>query len=276
MRRSRPRAAKTSRAARALKTLVVTLLLLPSQTQAAGGQGAAPSSPSQSAAARTPSDVVREFYRLMRARRFGEAFALSAYGPAFAELKPDEFEELRPDFEKIATTVLEQVVINGEQLSGDAATVFARVTEEDLAEASPRPVTLYRDGGAWLVGDAASAAEIKRQGKRFFFEQRIATHHEEVEKLLRRLPAVQLIYASRHNGLYGDLPALVRAGLMPADTLTPESTGYHIRVEPSKDGKSYTASAEPTRHNRTGRLSFLLDSGGNLRSKDNRGKPLKK
>ena len=56
-------------------------------------------------AVRSPSDTVREFYKAMREKRFREAFDLSIYKPAIDPLKPQEFEELRPDFEKMAAVI---------------------------------------------------------------------------------------------------------------------------------------------------------------------------
>src|SRR5215204_3748877 len=80
---------------------------------------------------RSPSDTVREFYKAMREKRFREAFGLSIYRPAIDPLKPQEFEELRPDFEKMAAILPVQVDLGGEQISGDLATVFVRVKEAD-------------------------------------------------------------------------------------------------------------------------------------------------
>ena len=276
---------KTSRHTRSRARLAVALLLLPclaaaatparaqTTTPAPAGNAAAKTA-ANAAAPRTPVDVVREFYRAMREKRFRDALGMSIYRPAVEALTTQEFEELRPDFEKLAGVVLQEIVIGGEQLSGDTATVFGKFTEEDLNEA-PKPVTLIREGGAWLVGDRAGLEAVKAAGKNYFFEARISTHHAEVEGLLRRLATVQLAYAAKHGGVYGDLPALVREGLMPDDVLTPDSTGYRVYVKLDKGGKSYTAGAEPVRYGRTGRLSFHLDARGQVKSKDAGGKAIK-
>ncbi|HEY2976272.1 MAG TPA: hypothetical protein VGJ48_27400, partial [Pyrinomonadaceae bacterium] len=71
---------------------------------------------------RSPSDTVREFYKAMREKRFREAFDLTIYKPAIDPLKPKEFEDLRPDFERMAAVIPEQVNIGGEQVSRDIAT----------------------------------------------------------------------------------------------------------------------------------------------------------
>lgn len=241
----------------------------PAQTGAAGGATAKTTN-----AQRTPTEVVREFYRAMREKRFRDALGMSIYRPAVESLSAQEYEELRPDFERLAGVVLEQVVISGQQLSGDTATVFGKFTEEELNE-PPKPVSLIREGGAWLVGDRAGYEAVRSAGRNYFFEARIATHHAEVESLLRRLPAAQLAHSAKHGGVYGDLPALVREGLIPPDVLTTDSTGYRIYVKLDKGGRSYTAGAEPARYGRTGRLSFFADATGQIKSRDAGGKPIK-
>src|SRR5216683_415368 len=72
---------------------------------------------------RTPSDVVREFYKAMHERRFKEAWALTIYKPAVDGLNAQEMEDLRPDFEEKAAAIPDQVEISGEQVNGDIATV---------------------------------------------------------------------------------------------------------------------------------------------------------
>src|SRR2546422_10639098 len=60
---------------------------------------------------RTPSDVVREFYKAMHEHRFKEAWALTIYKPAVEGLNADEMEDLRPDFEEKAAAIPDQVEI---------------------------------------------------------------------------------------------------------------------------------------------------------------------
>lgn len=224
---------------------------------------------------RTPTETVRAFYKALGEKRFREAFAMSIYKPAVEGLSGDEFEELRPDFERIAAAVAPaKVEVTGEQVSGDAATVFVKTLGSDDATA-PEPVTLFRDaGGAWIIGDRENEEAVRKSGKEFFFRTRIDTHHTEVEAMMQRILAAQFIYSSQHGGTFADLAGLVRAGLVPQDLLGTDSTGYRFHVTPATDGKSYTAGAEPARYGRTGRLSFYLDQSG-LRSKDTGGKPFK-
>jgi hypothetical protein len=221
---------------------------------------------------RSPSDTVREFYKAMREKRFREAFDLSIYKPAIDPLKPQEFEDLRPDFEKMAAVIPEAVNISGEQISGDTATVFVKVKEGDNPEQS-EPITLMRVGGAWIIGDKENQEIVKKAGKQFFFNARIDTHHDEVQAMLTRISLAQLVYSQQHNGLFGDLATLITAGLLPKDLEGTESTGYRFHINSIDGGKSWNAAAEPAQYGRTGKLSFYMDATG-VRSGDKSGKPL--
>ena len=53
-------------------------------------------------AQRTPSDVVREFYKAMREHRFKDAWAMTIYKPAVESLTAEEMEDLRSTFEEQA------------------------------------------------------------------------------------------------------------------------------------------------------------------------------
>ena len=223
--------------------------------------------------AHTPTKTVREFYRALRENRFREAFAMSIYRPAVEGLSDAELEELRPDFAKIAANVPAKIEVTGEQVSGDAATVFIRMTGGE-ASAPPQAVTLVREGDAWVIGDREDQKIVRESGKEFFFKARIDTHHTEAQTMLQRIAAAELVYSTQHDKRFADLPTLVEAGLVPKDIETPESTGYRFQITLAKDNRSYTARAEPARYNRTGRLSFYMDQSG-IKSKDTGGKPLK-
>lgn len=221
---------------------------------------------------RSPSDTVREFYKAMREKRFREAFGMSIYKPAIDGLKPQEFEDLRPDFEKMALAIPEALNITGEQISGDAATVFVKVKEGDAPEQA-EPISLMRLEGSWIIGDKENQEIVRKAGKQFFFNARIDTHHDEVQVLLTRISLAQLVYSQQHNGLFADLATLIAAGLLPKDLEATDSTGYRFHVTSVDSGKSWNAAAEPAQYARTGRLSFYMDKAG-VRSADKGGKPL--
>jgi hypothetical protein len=117
------------------------------------------------------------------------------------------------------------------------------------------------------------AVEAKKQGKKFFFEQRIAAHEQDAEDMLKRIQAAEVAYSVTRKGTFGDLNALVDAGFVPKDILGSETTGYRFTVATGEGGKSYVARAEPERYRRTGRLSFYMDASG-IQRKDTGGKPL--
>jgi hypothetical protein len=227
---------------------------------------------SQQPPPRSPSDTVREFYKAMREKRFREAFSMSIYKPAIDPLKPQEFEDLRPDFERVAAVMSEQINIGGEQVSGDIATVFVKVKEGDAPEQT-QPVTLILVDGAWIIGDKENQAIVKKAGKQFFFNARINAHHDEVQAMLTRISLAQLLYNQQHTGLFADLATLISLGLLPKDLEGTDSTGYRFHVNAPAGGKTWNAAAEPAQYGRTGRLSFFLDAAG-VRSSDTGGKPL--
>lgn len=225
------------------------------------------------APARTPSDTVREFYKAMHEKRFREAFALSIYKPAVEGLKPEQFEDLRPDFDLMAAAIPDKVEVNGEQVSGDTATVFVKVPDVTDAADQPTPVPLIRVNGAWIVGDKENQTVVNKAGNDFFFNLRMTTHQNDVTDMLQKISVAELIYAQQHNGLYGDLAALTGAGLVPKDIEGTITTGYKFRVNLGKDAKTFTVNAEPAQYGHTGKLSFFMDQSG-IRSGDNTGKPL--
>ena len=227
---------------------------------------------SQQAPIRSPSDTVREFYKAMREKRFREAFALSIYRPAIDPLKPQEFEDLRPDFEKMAVILPDQVNVGGEQISGDLATVFLKIKEADKPE-QLEPVPLMLVEGRWIVGDKENQEIVKKAGKQFFFNARIDTHHSEVQQMLTRVSLAELLYSQQHEGRFADLATLISLGMLPKDLEGTASTGYKFRVNALDGGKSWNATAEPVQYGRTGKLSFFLDASG-VRSGDTGGKPL--
>ena len=224
----------------------------------------------------TPTEVTREFYRLMREKKFREAFGMSIYRPASEGLSAQEYEDLRPDFEKMASAVSEKIPatvdITGEQISGDSASVFVKVLDSDGKE-KIEPVALMKIENAWIVGDKDNLALVQKAGKKFFFEARINAHHSDVQDMMTRITLAQVVYSQGHEGRFGNTAELIAAGLVPKDIEGIESTGYHFQVVRAADGKSWYATAEPAQYGRTGRLSFYLDASG-VRSGDTGGKPL--
>ena len=219
---------------------------------------------------------MRDFYRMMREKKYREAFAISIYRPAIEGLSAEEFSDLKPDFDRMAVAVSEKIPdkidITGEQISGDIATVFVKVIDADGKE-KVEPASLIKIDNAWIVGDKENLELVKKSGKKFFFEARISAHHDDVQEMMTRITLAQVVYSQGHNGQFANTAELIAAGLIPKDLEGVESTGYRFQVVRPADAKSWYATAEPAQYGRTGRLSFYLDASG-VRSGDAGGKPL--
>ena len=225
---------------------------------------------------RSPTETTQLFYQLLREKKFREAFLMSIYKPAIDALSAQEFEDLRPDFDKMALAVSEKIPakidVSGEQISGDSATVFVKVLGPDGKE-KIEPASLIKVDNTWIIGDRENLELVKKAGKQFFFEARINAHHADVQDMMTRISLGQVLYSQSHNGQFGNLAELVAAGVVPKDIEGIESTGYRFQINRSADGKSWYATAEPAQYGRSGRLSFYLDATG-VRSGDSGGKPL--
>ena len=227
-------------------------------------------------AQRTPTETVRQFFKLLREKKFRDAFALSIYRLASEPLSAAEFEDFRVDFDRLAIAITERVPANiditGEQISGDAATVFMKILDADGNE-KIEPTAVIKVDNAWIVGDRENLELVKQQGKKFFYEARINAHHNDVQDMMTRISLGQVVYAQGHNGQFGNTAELIAGGHIPKDIEGVETTGYRFQIVRSADGKSWYATAEPAQYGRTGRLSFYLDASG-VRSGDVGGKPL--
>jgi hypothetical protein len=227
-------------------------------------------------APRSPTETMRDFYRMMREKKYRDAFNISIYRQAIEGLSTQEYEDLKPDFDRMAIAVSERIPekvdITGEQISGNAATVFVKVVDADGKE-KIEPASLIKIDNSWIVGDKENLELVRKDGKKFFFEARINAHHSDVQDMLTRISLSQVVYAQGHNGQFANMAELIAGGLVPKDIEGPETTGYRFQVVRATDGKSWYATAEPAQYGRTGRLSFYLDAAG-VRSGDAGGKPL--
>jgi hypothetical protein len=179
---------------------------------------------------------------------------------------------LRPDFEAMAKDV-EKIQLTGEQISGETATVFVKVPDDNGVLQTSK-IDVVRLGGAWIVGNSEDEKTVRLAGKNFFYNVRMGIHEDEAAVMLQRIFKAQFVHSSQSKGLYADIPTLVKEGLLPADIETPASTGYRYHVKLSNDKQTYAAGAEPAQYGRTGRLSFYLDQTGVLHKKDLADKPL--
>lgn len=223
---------------------------------------------------RTPTDVVRDFYKAMREHRFKDAFTLTIYKSAVEGLNAEEMELLRPGFEEKAAQIPATVEIMGEQISGNNATVFVKIPVDlSSPQVTSEPLSLIKSGDSWIIGSEADQAEVKKGGRRYFLDALIAEHEGDVEDILKRLIVWQGIFSQQNGGQFGDFPALIKAGMLGSNVIDPKLSGYNFRITVGKDGKSYVAMAEPAQYGKTGKLSFWMDQTGMIKSADKSGKP---
>jgi hypothetical protein len=227
----------------------------------------------------TPADTVRSFYKAIREKKFRDAMLMTNLGSAVEGLSPEEVEDLRPYFEQIAVVTPEDIEINGEQLSGNVATVFAKLPDEN-DKLTMTELNLRKEKDSWLLllADEKTEADAKKQGKNYLFNLRITIHHSEVEGMFERISKAQFV-AAQTKGEYCDMQTLVKNGFLPIDIQTTESTGYKFSITVSADKKKYFATAEPEIYGKSGKLSYFLEFDGkksNLKSDDNKGMPIKK
>jgi hypothetical protein len=254
-----------------LRTLpiFVTVLLTLALAATVFGQGTPAAAPQ--AATRTPTETAKFVYQSLRAKQFREAFAVSVFGPAIEGMSDADFSELRPEFEAMSAGT-EQIQYTGEEVTGDHATVFVQVPDDN-----GKPITsslqFVKRNGIWLFGDEVTEKAVIKDGKNYFFNVRMDVHEDEAKDMIERIVKAEFVHASNNAGVYTDIKSLVGEELLPEDVLGNITTGYNYRVELGKDNKSYVAAAEPARYGRTGRLSFLVQDSI-LTKKDVGGKPL--
>jgi len=227
----------------------------------------------------SPADTVRVFYKNLREKRFREAMFLTNLRPAIEGLTDAELKDLQIDFEPIARQVPAEIEINGEIVSGDAATVTAKLPDNETDKIELQQIKLRKENNYWVILTVDAAAEklVRKEGKNYFFALRIETHHTEARAMLGRISKAEMVYALQNKGFYADIPTLIEKGFLPADALSSDSTGYNYLVSLSQDGKNYSAAATPAVYGKTGKLSFLFqfdgknnprlterDNGGNL------------
>jgi hypothetical protein len=248
-------------------------------TSVAAERPAEPKSAEIQIKAGTPAETVRAFYAKLRERKFREAIFLTNLRPAIEGLTDDELKEFAVDFEAIAKSVPAEVEINGEIVSGDLATVTAKLPDDDNKLALQQ-IRLRRTGEVWIILSADDVTEklIQKDGKNYFRNLKIETHQSEAKAMLDRIAKAEMVYSLQNNGEFAEFQKLILDGLLPSDVLTSESTGYNYQLSLSPDRKQYTVSATPAIYAKTGKLSYRLelnkDGKPHVKSDDRAGKPL--
>jgi len=226
----------------------------------------------------SPAETVRAFYAKLRERKIREAIFLTNLRPAIEGLTDDELKEFAVDFAAVAANVPAELEINGEIISGDTATVTAKLPNEDNDKVELQQINLRREGEVWIIlsADPETEKRIQKEGKNYFLALRIETHENEAKKMLDRIAKAEMVYSLQNKGEYTEFAKLIELGFLPSDVTSSETTGYNYSLKLAGDRKTYSASATPAVYGKSGRLSFLLslDAEGKpkLRSGDNGGK----
>ena len=245
---------------RAFVFAVSLTLLAPICAQSAGSQKA-----------QSPTEAAMAFYRALKEKHYLEGFKHSVYRAAVEGLTPAEMSDLEPEFARTFARIPEKIEAGGEEIKGDTATVTLRF--EGLEEL--QVVALVHVGGEWLVGDREALAEVKRQGRAYFFNARMLANEDETVDLLAHLVGAQVIYGKKYPGRCATLEELIRLGGVPREIESGQASGYHLTMLLSVDQSSFTASAVPLSYGKTGRLSFYADLNG-IRAQDLKGQPATK
>jgi hypothetical protein len=230
----------------------------------------------------SPADTVRVFYKSLRENRFREAMFLTNLRPAIEGLTDTELAELQLDLAPIAQQIPAEIEINGEIISGNYATVTAKLPDNETKQITLQEIRLRKAGDFWVILTIDEQAEdtVKKEGNKYFFNLRLQTHESEAKAMMERVSKAEMVYALQNGGVYGEMTALVEKGFLPEDALTADSTGYNYKITLAPDKKKYFATAEPAVFGKTGKLSFLLEIDDKkyprLTAKENQGQPLKK
>jgi hypothetical protein len=230
----------------------------------------------------SPADTVRVFYKSLRENRFREALFLTNLRPAIEGLTDAELADLQLDLATIAQQIPADIDINGEIISGNYATVTAKLPDNETKQISLQEIRLRKETNYWVILTIDEQAEevVKKEGNKYFFNLRLQTHESEAKAMMERISKAEMVYALQNGGAYGEMAQLIEKGFLPEDAQTADSTGYNYKVFLSPDKKKYYASAEPAVYGKTGKLSFLLElddkKSPRLTAKENQGQPLKK
>lgn len=228
----------------------------------------------------SPADIVRAFYSRLREKKFREAIYLTNLRPAIEGLSDTELKEFQVDLENVARYVPADIEINGEIISGNTATVTAKLPDEESDKKELQEIRLRKEKDLWVIltVDESAEARIRQEGKNYLRVLRIETHQDEAREMLNRIAKAQMAHAAQNGGKFAELRSLVDGKFVPADALSAESTGYVYTVVLTNGGAKYHATATPAEYRKSGVNSFLvrLNEKGSplLTSKDAGGKPL--
>ncbi len=228
----------------------------------------------------TPGETIQEFYRLLREKKYVEAFRLHVCASAVEGLSGQEAAELEDEFTKLAGDIPEKIEVGGESVLGNDATVFVKVPSGEKIDGQQPfisiPVSLILFEGRWLIGDRDTQALANFHKSRFFTLSKsgvftvMLDNEEKAARAITSLIEIEQFFAQRHEGKYGTLQELMTSGIVKRSDLSlmleqlqdGEYYGYRFEVELPPDRKTYTLYATPIQQNIDGRYSYIADLEG--------------
>src|SRR5436305_4297720 len=191
--------------------------------------------------AQSPTAAALNFYRALKEKRYVEGFRHSVYRGAVEGLSAAELQELEPDFARTFAQIPDRIEPQGEQVAGDTATVMLKFADND----QPQVVALIHVGGEWLVGDQGALAEVKQQGRAYFFNARMIANEDEAVDILQHIIGAEVLYGRKYPGRAASLAELIRLGGVSKEMETGVVGGYRYAMALSADQSSFTVSAVP-------------------------------
>ena len=240
-----------------MKRIISTLIIMALSASVAAAQKA-----------QSPTAAALNFYRALKEKRYVEGFRHSVYRGAVEGLSAAELQELEPDFARTFAQIPDRIEPQGEQVTGDTATVMLKFADND----QPQVVALIHVGGEWLVGDQGALAEVKQQGRAYFFNARMIANEDETVDILQHIIGAEVLYGRKYPGRAASLAELIRLGAVPKEMESGVTNGYRFVMTLSADQSSFTVTAVPVAYGKSGRLSFYADING-LHAQDLKGQP---
>lgn len=216
----------------------------------------------------SPTETVLAFYGLLRQQKFAEGLAYSVYREAVEGLAEEDLAELEADFRETFADIPAKIEVRGEQIGGDAATVFAVFGPDGVVQ----EVALVNLDGRWLVGDRESLERVRQERTAFFFNTRIQVNHNEVFRLMQRIAGGEDVHFQAKK-TYATLAELAAQDDLGEDLKAGVASGYRFTVNLAPDRSAFTVVAVPVRYGRTGKLSFFA-AGKRIHAVDAKGMPI--
>jgi hypothetical protein len=242
----------------------------------------------------SPGETVLQFYRLLREKKYIEAFRLHVCAPAVETMSSEEAAGLQDEFEKVAGEIPEKIELGGESVLGNDATVFVKVPSgEKINGQQPFlsvPVGLILFEGKWLIGDRDTQALAFFHKNKFFSLSQsgvftvMLDNEEKAGKAITALIEIEQFFTQQHNGKFGtfreilDSKVVVRPDLvrLMEQLQDGEYFGYRFEVEMPEDRRTYTLYATPIQQNIDGRYSYIADREGGVKFRNYGGQKLAK